>query len=304
MSMIVSHAAAAPETYWKSVLPNAPMPKSLTQLLNNDKSMDILAKDTTKVGRRGSTNPFYYLYAATDDQLQDDPNLTLFFLENDLQRGKEMNLHFTKTTGPSSTFLPRRVADTITFSSKKLPELYARLAIKPDMVESQSMKQTISECEDKGMEGEEKYCATSLEAMLDFSTSKLGNEVKAISTEVKYTREMTTPLHKYTIKGVKKLADRAVVCHKLNYPYAVFYCHKTDTTALVYAVSLVGEDSTKAKAVAICHTDTTKWNPKHLAFRVLKVKPGTTSVCHFLPEDHIVWVPNYVYPHGFYRVFK
>jgi hypothetical protein len=113
--------------------------------------------------------------------------------------------------------------------------------------------------------------------------------VKAISTDV-HTRKIT-PLQKYTIEGAKKLAaNTAVVCHKQKYPYAVFYCHKTTTTK-AYAVSLVGEDGTKAKAVAVCHTDTAKWNPKHLAFRVLKVKPGTSPVCHFLPEDHVVWVP-------------
>ncbi|VAH63667.1 unnamed protein product [Triticum turgidum subsp. durum] len=30
-----AHAARAPEQYWKSALPNTPMPSSLSQLLNN-----------------------------------------------------------------------------------------------------------------------------------------------------------------------------------------------------------------------------------------------------------------------------
>ncbi|KAI3823722.1 hypothetical protein L1987_05162 [Smallanthus sonchifolius] len=234
-------------------------------------------------------SPFSYKCAATDDQLKDDPNVALFFLEKDLHQGNAMNLHFTKTTSPSSTFLPRKVADAIPFSSKKLPELYTRFSIKPNTVESESMKKTINECEGKGMEGEKKYCATSLEAMVDFTISELGTKVKAVSTEV-HARKRTL-LQKYTIEDAKKLAsDRAVVCHKQNYLYAVFYCHKTTTTK-AYTVSLLGEDGTKAKAVAVCHADTAKWNPKHLAFRVLNVKPGTTPVCHFLPEDHVVWVP-------------
>lgn len=33
--MVVSHAAVAPETYWKSMLPNTPMPKAFTDLLND-----------------------------------------------------------------------------------------------------------------------------------------------------------------------------------------------------------------------------------------------------------------------------
>ncbi|XP_076904048.1 BURP domain protein RD22-like [Bidens hawaiensis] len=362
LAMVASYTTVTPETYWKSVLPNAPMPTAVTDLLHNDKSTNVQVgigqggvsvhapgvnvgvgsggvyvhapgtnvgvgkgsgvsvhapgtnvgdvKATPKgncekvdVGKGGvivrchnkkkpvdvEVSPFSYKYAAADDQLKDDPNVALFFLEKDMHKGNAMNLHFTKTTSPSSTFLPRKVADTIPFSSKKLPELYTRFSIKPNTVESESMKKTIDECEDKRMEGEKKYCATSLEAMVDFSTSELGKKVKSVSTEVNARK--STPLQKHTIAEAKKLAsDVAVVCHKQNYPYAVFYCHKTITTK-AYVVSLLGVDGTKAIAVAVCHTDTAKWNPKHLAFRVLKVKPGTTLVCHFLPEDHVVWVP-------------
>nr|AFK44310.1 unknown [Lotus japonicus] len=77
--------------------------------------------------------------------------------------------------------------------------------------------------------------------------------------------------------------------HKQNYPYAVFYCHKSGSTR-AYSVPLEGDNGVRVKAVAVCRTDTSQWNPKHLAFQVLKVKPGTVPVCHFLPEDHVVWV--------------
>ncbi|KAI8031631.1 BURP domain protein RD22 [Camellia lanceoleosa] len=101
-----------------------------------------------------------------------------------------------------------------------------------------------------------------------------------------------TLFQKYSISGVEKIADgKAVVCHKQNYEYAVFYCHKTDTTK-AYMVSMAGADRTQAKAVVVCHTDTSAWNPKHLAFLVLKVKPGTLPICHFLSEDHVVWFSN------------
>ncbi|KAM0005498.1 putative BURP domain-containing protein [Helianthus debilis subsp. tardiflorus] len=54
---------------------------------------------------------------------------------------------------------------------------------------------------------------------------------------------------------------------------------------------MISADGKKMNAAAVCHIDTSKWNPKHLAFQVLKVKPGTVPVCHFLPEDHVAWVP-------------
>lgn len=228
-----------------------------------------------------------YNFAATADQLHNIPNMALFFLENDLKKYTKMKLHFTKTT-TSTTFLPRQVAEKIPFSSKKMPQILDYFSVKPNSKEAKTIKQTIKECEEPRIKGEEKYCATSLESMIDFCRYRLGKSIQAISTEVK----KETPLQTYTIEGVKKMAsDATVVCHKQNYAYTVFYCHTTQTTK-AYKVSVVGVDGTKAEAVAVCHTDTSGWNPKHLAFQVLKVKPGTVPICHFLPEDHIVWVHN------------
>ncbi|PWA63617.1 BURP domain-containing protein [Artemisia annua] len=244
LAMVVSHAEVAPETYWKSVLPNTPMPKVVTELLHNED------KTTSSVNSVGEPDAIESgtKFPTTSNQFKYDANayqVLSFFLERDMYQGHELNSHFPKENNPS-TFLPRKVAETIPFSSNNLRELYTRFAIKPDSAESEVMKKTINQCEEKGMEGEKKYCATSLEAMVDYTTSTL-----------------------------------------------VFYCHKTTTTR-AYLVSLVGEDGKKAKAVAICHKYAAKLYPKDMvvkAFKVLKVKPGSTPVCLFLPEDHIVWVP-------------
>ncbi|KAE9609164.1 hypothetical protein Lal_00020237 [Lupinus albus] len=241
------------------------------------------------VGVGKDNAPFLYNYAAEETQLYDNPNVALFFLEKDLHAGSKFDLHFTKSSNNDATFLPRQVADSIPFSSKKVDDIFNVFSVKPGSEKGEAMKKTINECEDSGIKGEEKYCATSLESMVDFSTSKLGKNVEALSTEVK----KETRLQKYTItKGVKNIArDKAVVCHKQNYPYAVFYCHKTESTR-PYFVPLEGADGIRVKAIAICHTDTSQWNTKHLAFQVLNIKPGTVPVCHFLPEDHVVWVPK------------
>ncbi|KAK9049670.1 hypothetical protein SSX86_031361 [Deinandra increscens subsp. villosa] len=227
-------------------------------------------------------------YAMANYPLKDNPNAALFFLQKELRQGTEMNLWFTKNN-QQSMFLPRKIVVTIPFSSNNLSQIYSQFSIKPDSTEAELMKLTLNGCENKGIEGEEKYCATSLESMIDFVTSKLGHKAKAISTEV--NAKESVPLQKYEIKFAKKLvANEVVICHKHNYPYAVFYCHKSVGTQ-AYVVSMVGRDSVKVNAVAVCHSDTSKWNPKHLAFRVLKVKPGSVPVCHFLPEDHVVWIP-------------
>ncbi|PNY03716.1 BURP domain protein [Trifolium pratense] len=302
-------AMVPPQLYWKSMLPNSPMPKAITNLIHpagywsEEKGTWVdVGKGGVDVGVRkgyyegGGTDvnvgvgrsPFLYNYAASETQLHDKQNVALFFLEKDLHHGTKMNLQFTKTTSNAAAFLPRQVANSMPFSSNKVEYILNKLNIKKGSKGAQIVKNTISECEEHGIEGEEKSCVTSLESMVDFTISKLGKNVEAVSTEVNKESE----LQQYIIaQGVKKLGEKnkAVVCHKENYPYAVFFCHKTEKTK-AYSVPLVGADGSRVNAIAVCHTDTSKWNPKHLAFQVLKVKPGTVPVCHLLPEDHVVWI--------------
>ena len=236
---------------------------------------------------RRRPNIFINYGAAAQSQIQ-DPSVTIFFLEKDLHSGAKMTLHFIRpNTG--AAFLPRQAANSVPFSSTKLPEILSRLSITPNSIEAEAMKKTLQECEKPAIDGETKYCATSIEAMVDFSTSSLGTRnVEALSTTV--DRE-APPKQVYSISKVQKLpSSKLVVCHSENYPYAVFYCHTTISKA--YKVSMVGKDGTKVEAVAACHTDTAGFDPEHVAFKVLNVKPGTVPICHFLPQSDIVWSPN------------
>ncbi|KAA0876100.1 hypothetical protein EYC94_25595, partial [Enterobacter hormaechei] len=151
-------------------------------------------------------SPFVYNYAAKETQLHDNPNVALFFLQKDLHQGTKFNLQFTKTSTDNdnaATFLPRKIADTIPFSSNKVENILNKFSIKQDSEEAEIVKNSIKECEESGIKGEEKLCVTSLESMVDFTTSKLGKNVEAYSTEVNKESEL---LQQYTIaKGVKKL---------------------------------------------------------------------------------------------------
>ncbi|PNY14065.1 BURP domain-containing protein [Trifolium pratense] len=195
-----------------------------------------------------------------------------------------------KTSNYGVTFLSREVANSIPFSSNKveMENILNHFSIKQGSKECEFVKNTIGYCEGQDMKGEVKTCVTSLESMVDFATLKLGNNVEAVSTEV----NKETKLQEYVIaKGVKKLGEdnKVVVCHKVNYPYAVFYCHKIDATN-AYSVPMEGVDGSRVKAVAVCHTDTSQWNPKHFAFQFLKVQRGTVPICHFFTQEHVVWV--------------
>lgn len=250
-------------------------------------------KPPVYVGVKPGSNPFNYQYAATQTQLHDN-SLPIFFLEKTIRPGSKLSTlnYFSKTSQISSIFSPRQLATSLPFSSKNLPEILHHFSLEPASPEAESIQTTLNECEASGNAGEEKRCTTSLESMVDFSISKLGRHVALIATEIKKDADLS---QEFTVVNSEKKSkrDMAVVCHKLSYPYAVFYCHSTKQTR-AYRVRLVGADgATTANVAAVCHTDTSAWNSKHLAFQVLKVKPGTVPVCHFLPRDHLVWVSKY-----------
>ncbi|MGM7466747.1 BURP domain-containing protein [Escherichia albertii] len=218
--------------------------------------------------------------------------MALFFLQKDLKPATKMTLHFPRSNDVSA-FLPRHVAASIPFSSAQLSTILRRFSLSPDSEEAAAIKQTIQECEQTDVvSGEEKYCPTSLESMVDFAVASLGKKnVRAISTDAALDDGKKKVFTMTAVKEVTPTNGGSVVaCHKENYPYAVFYCHKTTKTA-AYTVELMAEGKV-VKAAAVCHKDTSAWNPKHLAFQVLKVKPGSVPVCHFLPEDHVVWLRN------------
>ncbi|KAB2628774.1 BURP domain-containing protein 3-like [Pyrus ussuriensis x Pyrus communis] len=328
LTLVGSHAAAlpipAPQRYWNSVLPNTPMPKSLSQLVMPDfisvgKGGVILhnpvhkeenwaySKDSDDENARFQNDaaenaPFCVKYADIADdpaeaesltQVEVDPNRTIFFLEKDLHPGRAMNYRLAGS-GNSSTipFLSRKTAERIPFSSSQLPEILDKLSVKPGSDEADLIKGTIQNCDSPGASDEAKQCVTSLESMIDFATSTLGSKnVLAIATEVE---QGAAPMQKYTITvdGAKRLAaSNIMVCHKMSYAYAVFYCHSIEKTT-TYVVPLQGADGSKAKAVAACHQDTSQWYPNHYAFKELNVERGTVPICHFLKAEDVAWVTN------------
>ncbi|KAJ9182698.1 hypothetical protein P3X46_006661 [Hevea brasiliensis] len=282
-----SNASLPAEVYWKSMLPNTSMPKALQDLLQPEFKNGI----STSTGDGGSNEnrygTAYWPELRKSNKVFIPSKTTIFFLYDDLLPHKIMTLNFTKSN-KTSNFLPRKIAETIPFSSNMLPQILKYFSIKPSSKEAQFAKRTIEDCEAPNIRGENKYCATTLESLVDFVITKFGKKVQALANEAeKENREQ-----EYTIlKGIKMIGDNQIVCHKQRYAYAVFYCHTINATK-AYTIPLEGVDGSKAKAIAVCHADTSAWNPKHIAFQILKVKPGGPPVCHFLNCDTIVWVPN------------
>ncbi|AET03803.1 putative BURP domain-containing protein [Medicago truncatula] len=75
--------------------------------------------------------------------------------------------------------------------------------------------------------------------------------------------------------------SKSITCHSLLFPYQVYYCHEIPNVRL-YQVD-IQDPETKVKinrAIAICHLDTSNWNPGHAAFMVLGSGPGLIEACH------------------------
>lgn len=188
-------------------------------------------------------------------------------------------------------FLPRQLVESIPLSMEKFPEILNHFAINGKSKDAQTIMNTLELCEEPEVKDKEKKtCVTSLESMIDFGLSVLGtNNILAINSEVQGGSTQTS--QKYRIEQVQQIFDGDnMVCHKLNYAYALHYCHVGGSTR-TFMLSMVGDDGTKVKAVAVCHKDTSFWNAYAIPFVVLNVKPGTTPICHFLADDQIAFLP-------------
>jgi len=207
---------------------------------------------------------------------------SMFFVENDLSLGKKMNVHFLKSTN-MAPFLPREMLAQLSFTEAKFPEILQTFNLSATSQEATILKETLKYCEDD-KPGDK--CCTSLETMIDFATSVVGQSVKAISTNI--DRDMNM---QYKVQGIKKMpvGQQAVTCHKVPFPCAVFYCQKVEKMS-VFIATLVGTDGSTINAPAVCDEDTSTWDQGSWIFQAIHAKPGSCPVCHFLLDDDVLWM--------------
>ncbi|PKU87946.1 BURP domain-containing protein 3 [Dendrobium catenatum] len=227
-----------------------------------------------------------------ETQTHNDPIAQLFFLKDSLKVGTKMTLELSKSIS-MHPFLSVEMAKATPFSSTKLTEILGLFNITWGSLEAKAIQQTLEECEEKPIEGEIKHCVTSLEAMVDFVKAEIGNrDVNVIETTVKGgVHQLVVPKQVYLIRSKEDMhveAKALVSCHPESYPKAVYYCHKI-TNVEAYKVHLLGSNGVVVDTAAICHIDTSAWSPHYLGFKILKVKPGTEPICHFLPRGHLIF---------------
>lgn len=224
-----------------------------------------------------------------------DPSERIFFTLHDLKIGKSLPVYFShKDPSTSPHLLSRKEVNSIPFSSAKLPYLLEFFSFSKHSPQAKAMKYTLTECELRPIKGETKFCATSLESMLDFARGIFGLDTNFSVLTTSFITKPLSPLQNYTILELPEeiIAPKMIACHSMPYPYAIFYCHYQESQHKLFKVSLSGENGERVEAVAVCHMDTSEWNRDHASFRVLKIEPGSSPVCHFFPADNLVWVPE------------
>jgi len=248
-----------------------------------------------EINTKGQFVDGYRHHPSTYGMDRNDPALNVFFTVEDLFIGKKMPIYFS-LKNPSTTphILPRDKADSIPFASSQLPNILKFFSFSKHAQQAKSIAETLRQCELESPKGELKFCATSLESMIDTTRGVLGLDKKIeVLTTITPFLKPTTLLQNYTFVEDPKevLADKMVACHTMPYPYAVFYCHSQEkkNKNRVFKISLVGENGDRIEAISVCHMDTSGWEPKHVVFQMLKIEPGS-PVCHFMPTDNLVWV--------------
>uniref|UniRef100_A0A2N9F075 BURP domain-containing protein n=1 Tax=Fagus sylvatica TaxID=28930 RepID=A0A2N9F075_FAGSY len=147
----------------------------------------------------------------------------------------------------------------------------------------------VAECERAPSLGEAKRCVGSVEDMIDFAVLVLGHNVVVRSTKKVNGSKQNVMIG--SVKGINGGEVTTLVsCHQMLYPYLLYYCHYVPKVK-VYEVDILDMES-KAKinhGVAICHLNTSAWDPKHAAFLALGSSPGQIEVCHWFHENEMAW---------------
>ncbi|CAO2839511.1 unnamed protein product [Amaranthus hypochondriacus] len=232
-----------------------------------------------------------------------DHTVQVFFSPADLHAGKSIQARSFLGTNPyiPPPYPTKEEADQTPFSLSKLPFLLQLMGISPASPQAKAMEDTLTQCELRPLRGETKFCATSLESML-ISIQQIfghGTEFKVLSTQP--SAKFGSLLGNYRIMDEPREvhASKWVACHTLSFPYAVYHCHFEKSNTKVLQVSLRsdsvdGGSNIRNLAVttpAVCHMNTSQWNPKHASFRALGVEHGS-PVCHFFLPGNFIWVPS------------
>nr|BAB69453.1 A2-134 [Megathyrsus maximus] len=212
----------------------------------------------------------------------------LFFNEHDVLEGKTFPMYFPPSVTAKLGFLQRRVVQEIPFTSARLADILALFHIPPGSSEAADVATTLGLC-DAAAHGDVVRCVTSPDDMVGRAAAVLGTSNMQVLAPSIPTGGMS--LQPYTVRAVKPVDGSDFVgCHPELYPYSVYRCHTSVQTG-TYVMEMQSSygNGGALKLVAVCHRNTTSWDPEHVSFKVLASKPGGLPICHFVPYGHVIF---------------
>ncbi|CAL4905334.1 unnamed protein product [Urochloa decumbens] len=240
--------------FWEEALPGIPMPEAIADIVQ--KGIDHL--------------PLKEPYSAT---------------KNPLGRAQAYQQYVT-TKGS----LPRDAEEKLPLGS--LEDTFAMFNITPGSAEAEEVDDTLHGCQERPIPGEQKVCAMSIEDVVLAATRMLGiTSTGGVWAAASALPSAGLPRQSYVVWRVVGLpGERLVACHIEAFPYAVYRCHMSERSSRAYVISLQGfRGGPEVDMAAICHLDTSDWDPAHPAFKLLHTHPGGAPVCHFLPYANLVF---------------
>lgn len=208
----------------------------------------------------------------------------IFFSQEDLVVGKIVQLPDTSNDLHGMKFLPALLADALPFDARHLPELTSFYGVAKGSDMELEMENTLAHCSFKS-EHEVRVCQLSGEGMVSFVINTVGHGAVVYSPAAILKQKATV----MDISTVGAPGEKVATCHDMRFPSMVYSCHMTHTSQLM-VVSLKLANGHVARQLALCHMDTSYWNPSHIAFQVLSSKPGESAVCHWFPENSFTFV--------------
>ncbi|XP_037483070.1 protein RAFTIN 1A-like isoform X2 [Triticum dicoccoides] len=235
--------------YWEKNLPNTKMPEAILDMLVNEGTGPRALHKS-----QPSVNCLFFYRSNCKGSPPSAPAAVagVFFREEDITIGKVMTVAMPSSL--PTPFLPSTVEEKISFGD--LNSMLDKFNISKTSHEAAEMNNTILNCADPPIHGEEKYCAASLEAVVETAMKML------------QTRHLSVVASALPSAGL------------LRQDY------------MAYVVQLQGSsrDDTKIAMVAICHRDTSNWSPSHPAFKALGEHPGGSTICHFQPYADLLFI--------------
>ena len=213
----------------------------------------------------------------------------IFFRESMLKKGKVMPMPDINDKLPERSFLPRSISSKQPFSTLKVSELKHFFHAGDNSTMETMIVKSLSECKSAPNPGETKRCVSSAEDMIDFAVSVLGRNIDILTTKNVNGSKQNIMIGSIERINGGKVTD-SVTCHQSLFPYLLYYCHSVSKVR-VYQVDILDPNS-KAKinnGVAICHMNTSGWNPTHEVFLALGSAPGRIEVCHWIFQNDLTW---------------